>query len=1204
MKIRELFESDVTRDIPPVVYFHEQSPDKLADEVKEYIITGGWPKDHPNNIRVPNGIHEQYVHLLNAISNELETTGGPNLPTAWISGFYGSGKSSFAKLLGLALDGKALGDGTSLADAWIRRDTSPRASELRDAWKRLREKVNPIAVVFDVGAVARDNEQVHAALVRQVQRRLGYCSSDPIVADFELRLERDGEWKRFEAQAQETLGKPWSEVKDKALAEEDFSSVMSALFPDRYTDPMSWYSSRAGTHVGIGSPEDAVAAIRDMLKFRKPDATLFAVVDEVSQYVIGNKDRADRLRAFATALGSTLKGKAWLLALGQQKLDSDADDSFAIWVKDRFPDKLRVHLAANNIRDVVHKRLLAKKPAVTARLTSLFDKHRADLKLFAYGCDSVTAEDFVEVYPLLPGHIDLILQITSALRTRSSRAQGDDQAIRGLLQLLGELFRDKKMADEELGALITFDRVYDVQHTALDSDAQASMARIQDQCASDSTGLSVRVAKAVALLELVQETLPTDARLVAQVLYDRVDRGSNEQQIKDALEELRRRNLLGYSEKHGYKLQSSSGEEWERERREMSAPREAISDVVQESLKLLLATPERPKLEGRPFSWEGLFSDGRRPEPAILAESRDEATVRIDFRMLSKEERADAVWVKKSAESTFESLVLWVGGETDELDVRARELVKSRQMVKRYRPRRESLNAARKMLLQQEENRVEELENGIKTVVGETWMKGRIYFRGESLEPRTFGGTFITALGGVATRKLPDIYHRFIATIVQPSELALLLPEQMPVPSPKFLGKELGLFELDAGRYVPTCAGVVPQRIFDFIRDGDGAGGTTLLAKFGGPPFGYPSNVVKACVVGLLRGGKLRVSPESGDDITAVRDSGVIELFDKDRAFRKATFFPAGDDGIGYPARAKICKFFDEQLHHKMDREDHHIADAVQQHFPSLAIRTRGVLERLARLPNRPKAPAPLVRLQDAIEICLRNVRQTLPTVKHVKSHLDALRDGVQLLNLIDSELTSEMVRRVLDVASVRDHQGQQLEEMGDFDATVGAALAGVREHLSRERPWPTIAEAEGFAAVLRGAYVARRTQLIARQEELAGVARGRVKMREGFSTLTADQSHHVLRPIFEAQTDTTAEAIAPSLSKLIDGFDARLVRAEDESLERLDELTKQVSFVVRLDLNLKNRELSTEAEVDLLLAELRERLMTQLGRGTRIRLV
>ncbi|MBI1948544.1 MAG: BREX system P-loop protein BrxC [Deltaproteobacteria bacterium] len=1213
MKIKDLFESDVTRDIPPVVYFHEQSPEKLADEVKEYIVTGGWPEEHPNHRRVPKGIHEEYVDLLKAITVELDKKGGTDLPNAWISGFYGSGKSSFAKLLGLALDGKPLPGGKSLADAWLKRDTSPRAKELHDAWAKLRQKVDPIAVVFDVGARARDNEQIHSVIVREVQKRLGYCSTDPIVAKFELDMERDGEWKRFEATAEKVLKKPWASVKDRALAEEDFSAVMHALQPERYSDAMAWYTSRAGMHGGVGSPEDAVAAIRDMLKFRKPDATLFLVVDEVSQYVLGNKDRVDRLRAFATALGATLKGKVWLLALGQQKLDEDADDSFLLWAKDRFPQKLRVHLAPTNIRDVVHKRLLSKKDDRGAELRALFEKSRTDLKLFAYGCDSITAEDFVEVYPLLPGHIDLLLQITTALRTRSTRAQGDDQAIRGLLQLLGELFRDQKLAEADVGALITFDKIYEVQHTALDSDAQASMARILDQCSSDASGLLVSVAKAVALLELIQEHTPTDARFVAQVLYDRLDRGSNVQQVQDALEDLRRRNLLGYSEKHGYKLQSSAGEEWEGERRDMGAPREAIGEVVQEALKLLLAAPEKPKLDGRPFSWEGVFSDGRKADNAVLTESRDDATVKVDFRLLTLAERGDNIWVKRSAETAFESILLWIAGDNQDLDERAKELVKSRAMVKKYKPRRESMNAARKMLLQQEENRAEELENTIKAAVGAAWLAGKVYFRGEALDPKSFGSSFVTALHAVATKKLPDIYNRFIASTVAPSELMQLLEPELSGPSPKFLNTELGLLEMDAGRYVPTCAGVVPQRILEFITDEDGVGGTTLLAKFGGPPYGYPPNVVKACVAGLLRAGKLRISPESGDDIARVRDAGARDLFDKDRGFKRANFYPAGDDSIGYPTRAKICKFFEDQLKHKMDREDDHIAEAVQHHFPLLAGRTRDVLDRHSRMPGRPKPPDVLVKLQTAIEACLRNVRSTLPTVKAVKSHLDALGDGVQLLNMYDAELTSDVVQRMSALADVRDHQAAQLFDIGGVDDSVASAITALRDHLSRERPWRTVAESEASAAIVSAAYAKERTHLLERQEELANKARSRVKTRDGFSTLTADQSNHVLRPISEAQTDTTAEAIAPPLSKLKDGFDVRLQKAEDDAIERLDELRAQkvsgATLVVKVDLGLKNRELASIADIDALLAEIRERLLKQLdetaqSKGTRVRIL
>ena len=1220
MKIKDLFESDVTRDIPPVVYFHEQSPEKIADEVKEYIVTGGWPEDHPNHRRVPSGIHEQYIQLLGAIASELDKKGGPELPTAWISGFYGSGKSSFAKLLGLALDGKALPDGTSVAEAWLKRDTSPRSAELRNAWAKLRQKINPIAVVFDIGAVARDNEQIHAAVVRQVQRRLGYCTTDPTVADFELKLERDGEWATFEKMAEQILKKPWASLKDKALAEEDFSMVMGAMHPERYPDPMAWYTSRAGMHAGFGSPADAVEAIRDMLRLRAPDATLFIIVDEVSHYVLGSHDRVQRLTSFAEALGARLKGRAWLLALGQQKLDEDADESFLFHAKERFPAKLRVHLSPTNIRDVVHKRLLAKKPAHEAALRAAFEKSRTDLKLFAYGCDATTAEDFVEVYPLLPGYIDLLLQITTALRTRSTRVQGDDQAIRGLLQLLGELFRDRRaqgaitdglgLADADVGALITFEKIYDVQHTALDSDAQASMARILDQCASDASGLFVRVAKAVALLELIQETTPTDAKFVAQVLYDHLDRGNNVTQVTEALEDLRRRNLLGYSEKLGYKLQSSVGEEWESERRDLQVPREAISEVVQEQLKLLLTSPERPKLEGRPFAWEGVFSDGRRADNVLLTDVRDDATVKIDFRLLSKDDRTDTTWVKRSAESAFDSVIVWLAGDSEDLDDKIRTLVRSRMMAKRYQPRRESMNAARKILLQQEESRQEGLEAAIKGFVGSAFFGGKFFFRGEALEPKTFGSTFLTALYAVATRKLPDLYNRFIPTTVAPAELSQLLEPELSGPSAKFLAGELGLLEVDGGRYVPTCAGVVPQRVLEFITDEDGVGGTTLLAKFGGPPYGYPSTIVKACVAGLLRAGKVKISPEAGDDITAIRDAGARDVFDKDRAFKRANFFPVGEDGVGYQARAKICKFFLDQLGHPMDREDHHIADAVQMHFPALAGRTREALQRLAQIPDRPKPPNALIKLHDAVESCLRKVRQTEPTVQQVKSNLDALRDGVQLLRVVESEVTGDVVQRVTGLALVRDHQAAQLMELQDtsLEPTVTAAIGELKEHLARERPWKEVAVAEAHAAVVRAAYSVERTRLLERQEAMADVARSQVKIRDGFSILTADQSHHVLRPIAEAQTDTTAEAVAPALGKLKDAFDAKLHRAEDEAIERLDALraqrTTDATLVVKVDLGLKHRELSTPAEIDALLVELRERLMAQLKSGSRIRIV
>jgi hypothetical protein len=1208
LKIRDLFVTDVTRDIPPVVYFHEQNPQKVATEVSEYIITGGWPAEHPNHRRVPEGIHEQYVRLLDAISGELDTPGGPSLPTAWISGFYGSGKSSFAKLLGLALDGMALPDGLSVAEALLRRDTSPKAAELRAAWERLRKKVDPIAAVFDVGGVARDGEHVHSTAVRQVQRRLGYCTTEPLVADFELRLERDGEWARFESAAQRVLGKPWSSVKDKALAEEEFSLVMHELHPERYADPMAWFAARAGTHARRESPEEAVAAIGDMIGFRQPNATLFLVVDEVSQYVLSNKDRVDRLRAFASELGARLKGRVWLLALGQQKLDEEADDSFLVWAKDRFPPKLRVHLAATNIRDVVHKRLLQKTPAGEAQLRALFDTHRADLKLFAYGCEDVSPDEFVEVYPMLPGHIDLLLQITSALRLRSSRAQGDDQAIRGLLQLLGELFRSQHLADLDVGALVTLDRIYEVQHTALDADVQASMARVLDKCSDDATGLLVRVAKVVALLELIQDAVPTEAKLVAQCLFDRLDRGNQESTVNDALEELRRRNLIGYAPKTGYKLQSSAAEEWERERRDVGAPREAIVALVQEGLKKAIAVPERPRLMGRPFPWAAVFSDERHANDVVLLDPRDDAAVRVDFRYLSSKESAESNWVRRSAESMFENRIVWLSGDRDAVEGLCRDLFRARRMVERYRPRRESLSAARKLLLTQEENNVDDLSDALRKAVEATWMSGQIYFRGQQTSPAQESASFAVAMEKVGNSAVKDIFTRFDPIQLDPSELAQVLDTDIPNGvSRKYTLEALGLLELDAGRYVPACSGTIPRRVLEHIEHDKGVSGANLLAAFGRPPYGYAASVVKACVAVLLRASKVSIEPDGAGEITSVRDFGFRELFEKDRSFKRATIFPAGEDEIGAQGRARICKFFQEQLGHSMNREDGPIADAVAALFPGIAGRLRNVLTVLSRLPDAPEPPRELDQLQDVLERCLGSVRQTRPTVKLLKRHLDALRDGVRTLDIYHAELTEEAIDAVRTAHQVRSIELAQLQAIGVDKTDIDAARTRLGTQFDSAKPWRDIASVAPDIDTIRAAYRGERERLLRWQEGQVEAVRARLKGRAGFSTLTAEQSQHVLRPIVEAQTYTTPDAIAPSLAALRDPFLLALQRAEDDANARLDAVLSEGDgrsvVPCALSERLRHREVASEAELDALLADVRDAVLPYVRDGKRVRI-
>lgn len=1206
MQVKDIFAADVARDIAPVVYFHEQDPHQVLAEVSEYIVTGGYPESDPRHKRIPSGIHEQLVRLLRNLGAELGNGKRVDLPSSWISGFYGSGKSSFAKLLGLSLDNLALPDGRPLSEALLARDDSPRAAELREAWDGVRGKVEPIAVVFDIGAVARDDEHIHSAVRRELQKRLGYCASSHYVADHELRLELDGRWDEFLGHAQATLGKPWSEAATGPFAEDDFSHVMHAMMPDRYLDPTSWIDSRAGAQTGIGSSvEETTRAIGDMLDVRARGRTLFLVVDEVSQYVHQNDSRMLKLQTFVSDLGQKQKGRVWLLATGQQKLE-DGDDSSNIGkLKDRFPERLRVHLAPTNIRDVVHKRLLKKQPAREADLRALFQQHRSDLKLYAFGCDAITEDDFVEVYPMLPGHIDLLMRITTNLRSRSTRARGDDHAIRGLLQLLGELFRTQKLGEQALGALVTLDQIFEVQHTALDADVQNTLMRLFNHPEVVDDPMANRAAKAVALLELIQEQQATTSGLVAQCLYARLGDGSCEGAVQQALERLRALGLVSYSEKYGYKIQSSAGEEWQRERDAYGVTGAEISELVAEKLKALLGECDRPRLKSRAFPLAAWYSDAKYFTDDRLQPTADPAVVAVDFRYLTADEdRAPVRWVQDSDTPNLRDRLVWVVGKTATLPASMRDLARSRHQLQRYKGRGHTLPPERQRLLFDEETRSEELERQARTAVSAAFMEGEIYFRGRPIDKSRHGAGFASFLQGAGEENLPALYPYFVETSVSPKELEQLLDPVLSGPSQKFMKDGLGILELDAGKYVASCVGDIPSRISQKVIQEDGMSGQALLAIFGGPPYAYPQDVTRACLAGLLRAGKIRIRPEAGKEITSIRDPGVKDMFLRDRDLKKADVLPPGQVDISQRDRNAIRQFFEDHLSVSLDPENDAIAEATFQQFPNQVKRLQQLEARLNRLPGYREPPGVLAALRDALVDCTRS-RHVEDTVRAVKKHLDALREGVQQLGIFSSELTDETVEAVVRAQRVRTVELAQLTEAGN-GAEVASAAAALDQHFQGDRPWRDLGTLAQPLERIQECYQAIRMELIQIQDVRATEIRARLQARDGFEKLTPEEAAAVLRPVADAVIDTTAEAVQPTLVVLRDTPEARLAKAEGEANAKLDAILsgKGGKQVIPVEVRLSGREIDSVEDVEQVLKELRERLMAKLRDDTRLRLV
>ena len=130
--------------------------------------------------------------------------------------------------------------------------------------------------------------------------------------------------------------------------------------------------------------------------------------------------------------------------------------------------------------------------------------------------------------------------------------------------------------------------------------------------------------------------------------------------------------------------------------------------------------------------------------------------------------------------------------------------------------------------------------------------------------------------------------------------------------------------------------------------------------------------------------------------------------------------------------------------------------------------------------------------------------------------------------------------------------------------------------------------------------------RLLQWQEQLVEQARGRVKARDGFGTLTADQAHKVLRPLNDAVTNTTAEAVAPPLD-LAEGTvrgRAQAGRGRGERAARRDPQRGRASAHREGRPRHPQSRGRTEAEVESLVANIRERLLEQVRAGQRVRIV
>jgi len=888
--IKTLFANDIHRRIEEVIKVDQADEEVIRDEINEYVVT--------------DAIRQHYTGIFEAYR---ETPNKPHEGIAiWVSGFFGSGKSSFAKMLGLSVASRLVA-GESASERFAARAGDKKLSVLLSA---INEKIPTHAVIFDVSTdrgIRSGNQTLTEIMYGLFLQSLGYAK-DLDLSELEIGLEDKGQLARFEEEYKRLFKKDWAAEKGKvAFALSEASRVLHSLDAETYPVADSWV--KAVKNKADISPGKLADRAGELMKRRKPGLSLMFVVDEVGQFVARDVQKMLDLQAIVQSLGVRGRGKHWVVITSQEKLGelvSGLDDKKIELARlmDRFP--LQVHLEPSDISEVTGRRVLSKNAPAQSTLGKLFDEHRgrltehtrltADIKL-----PELSREAFIDLYPLLPYQIDLIIQVVSGLRTQGGASKHVGGANRTIIKLAQQLLINPavNLADAPLGDLVRLDQVYELVEGNIGSEIRAKIAAIAKEL---DHPLAQPVAKVICLLQYVK-SVHRSPENIAAAIHASVGADSQLASVKEALRELEAAHKVRHGD-DGYRIPTPAEDDWERVRNGITPKPGDSHRLYSEVLSSFWQPqPTHTLFDTKTFK-AGLAIHGRDVTSGDMMFQLHLADDGKSFDALASELRTRSQQERKH--------VFWAVALADAIDRETVELFRSKEML--ARKERETKGEDTPALIAEERVRLRRHGDELRRLLRAACLSGRIYFRGNDRSPNDravdVGKTTAEVLGQV----LPEVFDRFKEAAAKATEIkrgvdALFTAENLQG-LPSVFGS-VGLLRDEKGKTVFRTESGPLKEVIDRIEEranyGDTASGRQLTDEFAKEPFGWDFEVVRLFVLSLLRAGKIEATSK-GQTLDTVTSVEARETFSNNNLFRQASFRPK--KGIEFEELVKASEAF------------------------------------------------------------------------------------------------------------------------------------------------------------------------------------------------------------------------------------------------------------------------------------------------------
>ena len=540
MNIGQMFAKSINREIKPVVKPGQVDDATVKLELQEYVVT-----------------QELQKHFAAFFSNYHRGIGADtDRIGVWISGFFGSGKSHFLKMLSYLISDKEVA-GKPALEYFIEDDKITDPKVLADI--RAAESVSTDVILFDIASKSRTSsaaarDVITMVFLRAFNEKLGYSYQYPRMADLERKLDSEGKLQNFRGRVEELEGSSWDDaVAGIDLAQDSFVQALVEQGVMSEESARSW-CDRVGEEYSI-STEDFAKLVRKHIESKGNDHHVVFCVDEVGQYIGDDSNMMLDLQTLEHDLAVQCHGKAWILVTAQEAIDKIQVVNNVDFSKIQGRFDTRLSLSSSDVAEVVKKRILKKNAEAQAELETFYPRKSDALDtLLKFSGDMPemklyeNAADFAEAYPFVPYQFNLLGKVLDAVRLFSSPGKNSSYGERSMLSMY--LSTAKSLQDQEEGILVPFNAFYQGLSALVDHETAIAITNAQRNNSLNpdhaETCFEVEVLKVLFMIKNVREFDKPTVQNIATLMASRMneDRYQLENRLETALKKLVQEQLV------------------------------------------------------------------------------------------------------------------------------------------------------------------------------------------------------------------------------------------------------------------------------------------------------------------------------------------------------------------------------------------------------------------------------------------------------------------------------------------------------------------------------------------------------------------------------------------------------------------------------------------------------------------------------------